>query len=117
MVKAQYAHIEGMDGEVIHVHATGINTGDYFKTLGMRLSDNCFVLNKRLGGQKKFCTDETNTLKFFVNGNPNDLYDDYFIKDLDKILISYGPKDEDVSEQLASITDKANIESGSGRTH
>lgn len=116
MVKAQYVHIEGMDGEVIHVHATGVTIGDYFKTLGMQLTNKCFVFDKPLSGKKKFCADESNTLKFYVNGEQNDLYGDYLIGDLDKILVSYGPMDENVAEQLASVTDKARIESGSGRT-
>jgi hypothetical protein len=110
MVKAQYVHIEGMNGDVIHVHATGVTIGDFFKTLGMKFTNECFVKDK------KYCTDEQRLLKFYVNGEPNDLYGDYLIGDQDKMLISYGPKDEDVAGQLASITDHAAKESASGRT-
>jgi len=110
MVKAQYVHIEGMDGDVIHVHATGVTIGEFFRTLGMKLTDECFKMGK------KYCTDEQKTLKFYVNGEPNDLYGDYLIGDKDKLLISYGPVDENVSAQIASVTEKARTESGSGRT-
>jgi hypothetical protein len=111
MVAAPHVHIEGMDGDVIHVHATGVTIGEYFRTLGMKFSNSCFILDKPLDGVKKFCNEEGKTLKFYVNGEPNDLYGDYLISDKDKLLISYGPADEDIKHQLAAITDKARIES------
>lgn len=110
MVKAQYVHIENMDGDVIHVHASGVTVGEFFRTLGMKLNNECFLINKQ-----KYCSDEQKTLKFYVNGEPNDLYGDYLIGDQDQLLISYGPANEDIKEQLASITHKARIESGAGK--
>ena len=110
MVKAQYVHIESMDGDIIHVHATGVTIGEFFRTLGMKFDSKCFVMNG-----KKSCADDQKTLKFYVNGEPNELSGDYLISDWDKLLISYGPKDENVSAQLASITNKANEQSRSGR--
>jgi hypothetical protein len=106
MVKAKYVHVEDMDGDVIHFHATGVTIGEFFRTLGMKFDNKCFVKDG-----KNYCTDAQNTLKFYVNGEPNEFYGDYLTSDLDKILISYGPKDEDVSAQLASITDKAKTQS------
>jgi len=106
MVKVQYVHVEDMDGDVIHFHATGVTVGEFFRTLGMKFDGKCFVKDG-----KNYCTDAQNTLKFYVNGEPNELYGDYLTSDLDKMLISYGPKDENVSAQLASVTDKAKIQS------
>ncbi len=112
MVKAPYVHIEGMNGDVIHVHATGVTIGEFFRTLGMKFGAQCFTLNKK----QKYCTGDSKTLKFYVNGEPNDLYDDYLIGDQDKILISYGnDMPEEIEKQLSSITDYARIESGSGK--
>jgi hypothetical protein len=107
MVKEKYVHIENMDGDVIHFHASGVTIGEFFRTLGMKFDNQCFVMNRQ-----KYCTDDKNTLKFYVNGEPNDLYGDYLSGDFDKLLISYGPKDDNVSAQLASITDKAQGQSG-----
>jgi len=110
MVREQYVHVENMNGNVIHFHASGVTVGEFFRTLGMRFTSECFVM-----GKQKYCTGEGKTLKFYVNGEPNDLYGDYLTSDLDKILISYGSADEDVTEQLASITNYAKVESGSGK--
>ena len=110
MVKAQYVHIENMDGDVIHVHASGVTIGEFFRTLGMQFDDECLEI-----GRNDYCSDEQKTLKFFVNGEPNELFGDYLISDQDQLLISYGPANEDVKEQLASITHKARAESGSGK--
>jgi len=113
MVKAPHVHIESMDGDVIHVHATGVTIGEFFRTLGMKFTKDCFVLKP----QPKFCTEGDKTLKFYVNGQPNELYDDYLPSDLDQLLISYGSDSpEDIQKQIASVTDKARKESGSGKT-
>lgn len=107
MVKAPYVHIEGMNGDVIHVHATGVTIGDFFETLGMKLTKECFELKKQ-----KYCTVGERTLKFYVNGEPNDLFGDYLMADGDKLLISYGDDSpEEIQKQLASITDYAKGES------
>lgn len=107
MVREKYVHIEDMDGDVIHVHATGVTIGEFFRTLGMKLSHSCFVINKQ-----SYCTNEEKTLKFYVNGEPNAMFGDYLTGDGDKVLISYGPAQEDVAAQLASVTDKAAAISG-----
>jgi hypothetical protein len=117
MVRAPYVHVEGMNGDVIHVHATGVTIGDFFRTLGMKFSKDCFVLDKARNDKKKFCNEEGKTLKFYVNGEQNGLYGDYLIGDWDKILITYGSdSEEQTREQLESITDYAAKESSSGKT-
>jgi hypothetical protein len=113
MVAAKHVHIEGMNGDVIHFHATGVTIGEFFRTLGMRFTSECFVLDKN----HKHCTKDGKTLKFYANGEPNDLYNDYLPGDLDKLLISYGAETpEEIQRQLASITNYSRIESGSGKT-
>lgn len=107
MVKVPYVHIESMDGDVIHFHATGVTIGEFFRTLGMKFDNKCFVKDK-----KSSCTDDKNTLKFYVDGEPNDLYGDYLTSDMDQLLISYGPANENVTAQLASITSKSAKQSG-----
>ncbi len=96
MVAAPHVHIEHMNGDIIHVHATGVTVGEFFRTIGMKFTDECF----KLPG-KKYCADEDNPLKFYVNGQESDLHGDYLIGSMDKMLISYGSGD--IESQLASI--------------
>lgn len=85
--------------DAIHMHATGVPLSLFFESLGIKLSKDCFEVN-----EMKHCTEGQNTLKFFVNGKPSNQYGAYIFNDLDKILISYGQKSEDVSKQISSIT-------------
>ncbi|MBI4162619.1 MAG: hypothetical protein HY513_02965 [Candidatus Aenigmarchaeota archaeon] len=59
-----------------------------------------------------YCNDQQNSLKFVINGRQNSQFEDYELQDLDKILISYGSKSQDINFQVMSITDKACIQSG-----
>lgn len=88
-------------GDLIHMHATGVPLWIFFKSVGMDFSKDCLAMPN----SQKFCNDDKNTLKFYVNGKPNSEWENYVFEDLDKILISYGS--EDVSQQMSSITDFA----------
>lgn len=108
MVRAKHVHVEDMDGDVIHVHATGVTIGEFFNTLGMKFTNSCLKIEGL-----QYCSSGEKTLKFYVNGEPNSEYDNYLMGDLDKILISYGNEPPDkIKQQLASITDKAKEASG-----
>ena len=85
------------------MHATEVPLGVFFMSLGMSLNKECLVIPDA----EKYCTDAKNTLKFFVNGTRNDQFDAYVFNDKDKLLVSYGPKDEDTASQLQSVTDFA----------
>ncbi|MBI4450846.1 hypothetical protein HY642_02640 [Candidatus Woesearchaeota archaeon] len=92
-------------GDVLHMHATGVPLKLFFESLGMKFDKDCLTIS----ASDKYCTDDRNALKFYVNGKPQNPYGDYVFKDLDKILISYGPKEDEVSQQLASITSFAGL--------
>ncbi len=107
-VVAQYVHVEGGVGTLVHKHATGVTFGDFLKTVNMDIDEKCF----KSDNGKKYCSDEIRNLKFYLNGKKSDLYGKYELHDLDKILISYGNETEDqIRQQLASITDLAKSES------
>lgn len=89
-------------GDVLHMHATGVPLWIWFESVGWKLDKDCL---KTSAG--KYCTNAQNSLKFYVNEEQNSNYGEYVFNDLDQILISYGPKDEEVRPQLNSITDFA----------
>ncbi|MCH8003237.1 MAG: protein-disulfide isomerase [Nanoarchaeota archaeon] len=95
MVRARRVHIEGLDGIIIHKHATGITIGHFLETLGMGFDENCFVDDKG----NSYCNNDDKNLKFYVNEKLNNDFDNYIIKDNDRLLISYGNED-DVNGQL-----------------
>lgn len=96
-LKSRYIHVEGGDGDTLHKHATGVDIGFFFETLGMKFTSGCFTMDN--GTQ--YCNEGSNTLKFFVNGGRNDMYNNYVLKDNDQILISYGAEDlQQIREQL-----------------
>lgn len=88
-------------GDIIHMHAIGVPLWIFFRSVGIDFNKECLSLPS-----EKFCNDGKNTLKFYVNGKPNNQYENYVFKDSDKILISYG-NENDLTEQLNSITDFA----------
>ena len=99
-LKSQYIHFEGGDGDTIHKHATRVDIGFLFETMGMKFTSECLTMDN--GTQ--YCNEGSNTLKFFVNGARNNMYNNYVLKDNDKILLSYGSEEQQqIDEQLKTI--------------
>lgn len=108
-IAAQYVHVEGGVGGVVHKHATGVTFRDFLKTMNMDMDSKCF----KSDDNKRYCNEGDSTLKFYLNGKISDKFENYELHDLDKVLISYGNEsDEQIKQQLAAITDLAKIESG-----
>lgn len=98
-----FIHFEDGIGNVIHVHATGMTLGHLFKSLRMDLDSSCIAAEGR-----DYCNENSNKLKIYVNGRMNSQFDNYVIRDLDKILVSYGNEsDLDIKKQMDSITSLA----------
>src|SRR3989338_8894814 len=98
-----FIHFEEGIGDVVHTHATGLTMGHLFKSLGINFDNNCITVD----GQG-YCNDNDKKLKFYIRGQSNNNFDNYIIKDLDKILISYGNEDEAaIQQQLSSVTNLA----------
>ena len=104
-------HVENNDGNVLHVHATGIILGYFFKSLGFELTKGCFKMDTG----NNYCKTGDAELKVFVKGENlewEQLYypEDYAIQDLDKILVTYGTEDEaEIKGQMSAVTDKARV--------
>ncbi len=96
-------HLHDGNGDIVHKHRKGITLGYFLKTLKIDFSKDCLVLDTG----ERYCNSGDNELKFRVNGKANDQFNSYEFSDLDRILISYGPKQEEISKQMQSVTDIA----------
>ncbi|PIN81888.1 hypothetical protein COV11_00850 [Candidatus Woesearchaeota archaeon CG10_big_fil_rev_8_21_14_0_10_30_7] len=103
-VKSRFVHVEndeqGDSGKVLHMHASGVPLWLFFESIGMNFDNECFTQDTK----EKYCNDKKNNLKFYVNGKLNNEFEDYVFQDNDKLLISYGSDDEDVTAQIESVT-------------
>lgn len=100
------AHLHNKNGKQIHVHERGVTIGKFLKTLKIDFAKKCLDV-----AGTKYCESlGVTSLKFYVNGKLNDQYQNYEIKDLDRILISYGPQnDSQIQSQISSVGDEACI--------
>lgn len=96
-LRSKSVHVEDEIGDVIHVHKEGITIGDFFKTLDIKFNNTCIIIPM----EDPYCNTNDKKLSFYVNNIENDEFENYEIKDLDKILISYGKGD--IKKQLESI--------------
>ena len=93
-------NFEPAEPDVIHRMSEDATMGFLFETLGMQLSSQCFVFSDG----RKFCSNDENELKFYVNDQKRDDISEYVLSEDDRILISYGPKTEsDIAKQLEEL--------------
>lgn len=85
-IKSSWIHFEGNDGTTVHKHATGVNLGYLFDTIGIGLDDQCYVFPDG----KSFCTNDDYTLKFFINREQVSDIANYEIMEGDRILVVFG---------------------------
>ena len=100
---SSFIHFEEGIGDVVHVHATGMTLGQLFKSLKGDLSNECVVLDSQSN-----CNENGKKLKVYINGKPNNEFDNYVFHDLDKIFVSYGSENKsEIQKQMDSITNLA----------
>lgn len=93
-------YIQSDNPNIIHVKKEGITYDDFFKTLPIKLTDECLTT----GTGQTFCTLEENSLKFYLNGREDKNLLDRQIQNEDKVLITFGPLDDlDITLQLQQI--------------
>jgi len=103
-IKSSWQHFEARDGSTIHRHATGVMLGYLFETIGIGLDDECFSFKASAGGERRFCTNEDFSLKFYVNHELVDNLTEYVFEDQDRILVSYGGEDQtQIDAQLLEL--------------
>jgi len=107
-IKSSWQHFEAQDGSTIHRHATGVMLGFLFETIGIGLDDECFSFKASAGGERKFCTNEEFSLKFYVNHELVDNLTERVFEDGDRILVSYGGEDQmQIDAQLLELDSRS----------
>lgn len=88
-------------GRTDHIYKIeGITWEDFFKTLPFKLGKDCLIT----GTKQTFCTNNTHTLKFYINAKLDPEALERQLNDGDQLLISYGVKnDSEVENQLQLI--------------
>jgi hypothetical protein len=87
-VRSQYMHVENNDGNTLHRHATGVPVNEFFSSVGMNVTDNCFTLENKTS----YCSNGNSNLEFYINGNKTNSIANYIFNEDDRILIVYGNK-------------------------
>lgn len=94
----EYLHLHDHLGTVIHRHKPGLTLSEFFQSLEVNASSDCFM-------------DECNTpdeyWRMFVNGAEVPMDMEYAFVDIDQILLTFGASDADVQEQLTHMTEEA----------
>jgi len=99
-IKSSWIHFEGGNGNIIHRHASGVTMGYLFETLGLTLTDECYIFKD----EREFCANDDYSLKFYINNQQVDSILDYIGQGNDRILISYGNETpEEIEEQLREL--------------
>lgn len=99
----KYFHLHDGNGHVVHSHKPGQPLSEFFASLGMEFTEECF----RLDPDHAVCTGAMGTLRMFVNGDEVPVNPAYVFEDLDKILIVFASTEESVENALEKMTDDA----------
>lgn len=104
-VRSQLVHFENGDGDTIHTHATRVHIGYLFQTLKIKFTSECLTMDNG----ENYCNDGNNTLKFYVNGVRNNMYDKYVLNQDDRVLLSYGSESQEQIDAQLKILDDLTI--------
>ncbi|MBI3332395.1 hypothetical protein HYZ99_05590 [Candidatus Peregrinibacteria bacterium] len=115
----EYLHLHDGNGHVIHVHKPGLAIGDFFTSIGLTVTSDCLTLDEYLFAQldadwvdawartRDLCADGKFHWTMIVNGERLPMDPTYVIKDVDRILLSYGSSDTAADEEFVTMTDDA----------
>ena len=93
-VSSKYIHFENHNPYLIHRHATEVPLELLFTSLGMKVAQDCIILNNynsSVDNKGRFCSGENKSLVFYVNGGKyfSDI-SKYVPEHGDRIMISFG---------------------------
>ena len=91
--------IQSINPSIIQIKKEGITWDDFFKTLPFKLDPDCLTT----GTGQTFCTGQAGKLKFYLNGLEDKDALDKIINQGDKLLVSFGKKEAEITDQLEKI--------------
>src|SRR3989344_6603315 len=91
--------IQSINPSIIQIKKEGITWDDFFKTLPFKLDPDCLTT----GTGQTFCTGQAGRLKFYINGLEDEYALDKIINQGDKLLVSFGKKEAEITDQLEKI--------------
>ena len=100
--QSNYAHLHQNETDVIHLHAINIPLNWFMESINIPLTESSLTLDGQV-----YDEDENNKLHIIINGERiSDL--EYVFQDEDKILILYGPEnEEEILALIELIPDRA----------
>lgn len=101
----KYLHLHDGNGHVIHRHKPGLTLAQFFSTLNVGFSTNCFSSGV-LGSDGEVCAETP--FRLFVNGKEHFFAElQYVFEDTDHILITNSADQQEVERELQLMTDDA----------
>src|SRR3989338_5565935 len=98
-----YLHLHDEIGHVIHSHKPELMIGDFLKSIGFAMTEQCLTLDTKV----MICPEEAKHWEMYVNGGELPFDPTYVFTDMDKILLTYGSDAEEVKRELQEMTDDA----------
>jgi len=99
----EYIFIDEFDGNTIHKVASGATLDIFFESLGMKFTNNCFIIDddaytvsREKFDRTEYCNEGDKTLKFYIKEELNTEFEKYVLFDKDQILITYGNESDKV---------------------
>jgi len=92
-ISSRYIHFENHNPYLIHKHATSVPLEMLFASFGIKITQDCIILNYDESVDIKtgrFCTGQDQSLVFYVNGEEYSDITQYVLEHNDRILISFG---------------------------
>ncbi len=87
-LQSRLVHFENGNGEILHVHAKGIDIGRFLSTLDMEINSTCIEI------ENTFCSNETHDFRVYVNNQVISRPDTYVMEQGDHIMLWYGKRKE-----------------------
>lgn len=85
---------------IIHIANPEVSWDDFFKTLPVTVSKNCFVTQSSVS----YCSGDNGVLKFYLNGEKKDNLLSLKIKDGDRSLVTFGKESENqIKDQMSYV--------------
>lgn len=95
-------HMHDSINDVIHVHDKRVTYQDFFENTGWSVGPDYIHTDTTL-----YANTDTATIKYILNGEQIERVDNRIIGDKDRLLVSYGPQDENTTAQYKGVATSA----------